>query len=102
MYLKLQPYRQVTAAIRKNLKLSAEFFGPCEILEKIGTVAYKLNLPATSKVHPVFHVSELKRAVGQARVHGQLPQVTEQGSFDLSPPRRLDSRRVVKDHKVVY
>lgn len=102
VYLKLQPYRQVTVAIRKCLKLSAKYFGPYEVLEKIGHVAYKLDLPKTSRVHPVFHVSQLKRAIGQAKAHRQLPQVTEQGTFDLSPLRKLDTRSVVKDHKVIY
>lgn len=100
VYRKLQPYRQVTVAIRKNLKLSAKFFGPYMILEKIGNVAYKLDLPATSRVHPVFHVSQLKKAVGQAKVHKQLPQVNEQGVFDLSPLRILDTRTIIKDHQV--
>lgn len=102
VYLKLQPYRKVTVAIRKNLKLSAKFFGPYKILEKIGKVAYKLDLPESSRVHPVFHVSQLKKAVGRAQVHRQLPQVTEQGIFDLSPLRKLDSRSLVKDHKIIH
>lgn len=97
VYLKLQPYRQVTVAIRKNLKLSAKYFGPYKVLDK---VAYKLDLLESSRVHPVFHVSQLKKVVGQARVHRQLPHVTEQGTFDLSPLRKLDSRSIVKDHKV--
>lgn len=102
VYLKLQPYRQVTVAIRKNLKLYAKLFGPYKVLEKIGFVAYKLELPESSRVHPVFHVSQLKKAVGQAKVHRQLPQITEQGTFDLSPLRQLDSRSIVKDHKVIH
>lgn len=102
VYLKLQPYRQVTVAIRKSLKLAAKFYGPYEIVDKIGLVAYKLALPETSKVHPVFHVSQLKKAIGQSKVQQQLPQVTDQGTFDLAPLRQLDSRQILRDHKVVY
>lgn len=102
VYLKLQPYRQVTVALRKHLKLSAKFFGPYEIVEKLGPVAYKLALPATSRVHPVFHVSQLKKAIGQAKAHHQLPRVTDQGTFDITPLRQLDQRTILRDNKVVY
>lgn len=102
VYLKLQPYRQVSVAIRKNLKLAAKYFGPYEIIEKVGPVAYKLALPSTSRVHPVFHVSQLKKAIGQHKVQKQLPQLNEQGTFDLKPLRQLDSRSILRDHKVVY
>ena len=102
VYLKLQPYRQVTVAIRKNLKLAAKFYGPYEVIEKIGSVAYRLALPERSRVHPVFHVSQLKKAIGQAKVQKQLPQVNEQGSFDLVPLRQLETRSILRDHKMVY
>ena len=46
----------------KRGKLSLRFIGPFEILERVGTVAYRLALPPSiSGVHEVFHVSMLRR-----------------------------------------
>jgi hypothetical protein len=63
VYLKLQPYVQSSLAPCANQKLVFKFFGPFQIEAKVGEVAYKLILPSSSQVHPVFHVSQLKQAL---------------------------------------
>ena len=46
----------------KKGKLSPRYIGPFEILEKVGLVAYRLALPPElSSIHPVFHVSMLRK-----------------------------------------
>jgi hypothetical protein len=66
VFLKIQPYVQSSLAPRANQKLTFKFFGPFRVVQGIGAVAYKLELPASSNVHPVFHVSQPKAVVGAA------------------------------------
>ena len=49
---------------KKDNKLSPKYYGPFKVLQNIGTMAYKLELPASSQVHPFFHVSGLKKVIG--------------------------------------
>lgn len=65
------------------MKLAPKFYGPFQVLKRIGKVAYQLNLLHHSKLHPVFHVSLLKRKLGSSTVaQPSLPPVGRDGILD--------------------
>nr|GFD48323.1 putative reverse transcriptase domain-containing protein [Tanacetum cinerariifolium] len=59
--LKVSPWKRV-ARFGKREKLNLRYVGPFKVLERIGDVAYKINLPEElSRVHNTLHVSNLKK-----------------------------------------
>ena len=63
------------------------------MLQKIGTMAYKLELPASSRVHPVFHVSCLKKVIGEnIPVQTVLPELDGEGKIILEPEAVMEKR----------
>jgi hypothetical protein len=98
VYLKLQPYVQSSLAPRSNMKLAFKFFGPFRILQRIGSVAYELELPAGSTIHPVFHVSQLKQARGTQSMSPTLP--TDASAIQF-PERVLQRRMTSGDQPVL-
>ncbi|XP_070022048.1 uncharacterized protein LOC142177512 [Nicotiana tabacum] len=97
VFLKLQPYRQTSLALRRNLKLNSKFYRPYKVIAKVGQVTYKLELPPTSKVHPVFHVSLLKKKVGsKVTTQTTLPQTGEDEQFLVAPVAILQRQMVKK------
>lgn len=88
VHLKLQPYRQQSTIRTSSQKLVAKFFGPYQIIEKIGNVAYKLELPPSAEIHPAFHISQLKMHPGNHPV--QTTQPVLHRTPDLQPQDILD------------
>jgi hypothetical protein len=95
--LKLQPYAQTTVINRPFLKLAYKFFGPYKILDRVGQVSYRLALPAGTKVHDVFHVSQLKEfRPDYSPVFAELPKLPRLDSTDTAPEQILQRRLVKK------
>ena len=95
VYVKLQAYRKVSISFKPNAKLSPKYFGPYKVLDKVGEVAYKLELPVHSKIHNVFHVSQLRKHVGDMVVSTTLPYQSED-PLQLKEPEAIIDRMTVK------
>ncbi|XP_069146096.1 uncharacterized protein [Solanum lycopersicum] len=101
VYHKLQPYRPTYVALIKHLKLSSKYYGSYTILAKIGSVAYKLELPVDSNVHLVFHVSSLKKKVGSSiAVQSALPSIGEDSHFIVQPIAILQRHMIKRNNTV--
>ena len=94
---------------KKDNKLSPKYYGPYKVLQNIVTMAYKLELPPSSLVHLVFHVSCLKKVIGdKLPVQTILPEIDEERKTILEPKavteirtRQLQNRPILRvSHQV--
>lgn len=65
------------------------------MVERIGAVAYKLELPSTVNIHPVFHVSQLRKAIGSILPKFSVPLTLQaHGPPSIQPTNVLGVQRV--------
>ncbi|XP_070004820.1 uncharacterized protein [Nicotiana sylvestris] len=92
VFLKVSPKNGIMRFEKKG-KLSLRYVGPYRIIQRIGQVAYKLELrPDMSMVHPVFHASMLRKVVGDPSsiVPVETIEVSEVFSYEDVPVAILD------------
>ncbi|XP_073133934.1 uncharacterized protein [Henckelia pumila] len=92
--LKISPRKGIRRVVKKG-KLQPRFVGPFEILERIGYVAYRLQLPESlSKLHNVFHVSQLRKFYTDSTplLDATLVELEQDLSYEEKPVRILDQK----------
>lgn len=67
--------------------------------ERIGEVAYRLALPEGSKIHPVFHISQIKKAIGNKQAAAT--QLTVEGELKTEPERLLALRNKSNGENII-
>ena len=78
---------------KKDNKLSPKYYGPYNMLQKIGIMAYKLEFHANSQVHCIFHVSCLKKVIGdKLPIQTILLELDEEGKIILDPELVMETR----------
>jgi hypothetical protein len=87
--------------------LKPRFYEPYRVIRRVGEVACELELPEGSRVHNVFHVSCLKKTLGQqATTSADLLPLDEEGQLVLTPENIIDARerrlrsRVIREYLV--
>ncbi|XP_073119686.1 uncharacterized protein [Henckelia pumila] len=106
-YVKLSPMKGVVRFIKAG-KMNPQYVGPFEILEKVGTLAYRLALPPSmSRIHDVFHVSQLRKYISDSNhvlevepllIDGNL---TEKLKYEKVPIRIVDTMDQVLRRRII-
>ncbi|KAJ0441898.1 putative nucleotidyltransferase, Ribonuclease H [Helianthus annuus] len=95
--LKVSPWKGVMRFGKKG-KLSPRYIGPFEVIKRVGSVAYKLNLPEGLKgIHNVFHICNLKKCFAdESLVISHTDVHIDESLKFLEKPLSIEDRRVKK------
>jgi len=103
VFLKVSPWKGVIRFQRRG-KLNPRFIGPFRVIERIGPVAYRLELPPElDRIHNVFHVSLLRKYMPDPSHVLQAPPVelSSDLSFEVQPVEILDRQVRALRHKSI-
>jgi hypothetical protein len=102
VFLKVK-YKRSSLKLGSCTKLERRYYGPFEVLENIGSVAYMLALPASMRIHNVFHVSLLKKYVPDPNhvIDWNVIQVEHEGDFRVELVCILDMKVKVLTKKSI-
>jgi hypothetical protein len=102
VFVRLQPYKQLSLKQQGKNKLAPRFYGPYQINKKISQVAYGLELPDMSHIHNVFHVSCLKRVLGKhQKAQTMLPILDDEGRIILEPEAIISTREKILHSRII-
>ena len=103
VFLKFSPWKGVLRFGRRG-KLRPRYIGPYEIIARVGTVAYRLDLPPElSKVHNVFHVFMLRKYIPDpSQVLKNRPvELKDNLTYKEQPMQIVDRREKILRNKVI-
>ena len=87
VFLKISPWKGIIRFGRRG-KLSPRYIGPYEVIDRVGDVAYRLELPPElSRIHNIFHVSMLRKYMLDPShvLLKQLVELRENLTYEESP-----------------
>lgn len=96
----LQHFRHNSVVLRHNLELANKYYEPYKILGMIGKVAYKLELPAGTKIHNVIHDCLLKKNISPSHTPNSILPTTYGDGVIYTFPDQILSKRTLTDRGI--
>ena len=103
VFLKLSPWKGVVR-FEKRGKLNPRYIGPFEIVERIGPVAYRLDLPEElSRVYNVFHIFKLHKYIPDPSQVLETPEIEPRDdlSYEEQPVQILGRKEKELRNKTI-